>query len=177
MKTDNQGCSKRVKLSLSTPPRPDPTTFFNALNLKRRPASVSINKLPEPYYATPFLSMPENNSLFPFTLPKNPNFMISYEKMSLANKAEAKVVIRHLGGDIVSDGDNVFDPDCVALIAERLVGNEKVVCGIAAGIFILKMSYIKKSREAGRLLQVCLATVFVTLKTSLHFIFQPRFVP
>ncbi|CAL8132435.1 unnamed protein product [Orchesella dallaii] len=86
------------------------------------------------------------NKLFPFVLPENPRFMLSTDKMSPVTRDHATAIIKNLGGLLSTEEE--FDPDSVALIAERLTGNEKVVCGIASGTFILKMSYLQASRDA-----------------------------
>lgn len=60
--------------------------------------------------------------------------------------------IEQLGG-LVSDLSN-YDPSCTHLLCTKPARNEKSLSCMAAGKWVLHVSYLKKSVEAGKFLDV-----------------------
>lgn len=84
-----------------------------------------------------------------------------------ATRAKMVEQIERLGG-LVSDLSN-YDPKCTHLLCSKPARNEKSLSCMAAGKWVLHISYLKKSVEAGHFLDVssyhrCTSFVFVCKK-------------
>ena len=90
---------------------------------------------------------------------KSPLFMISG-----ADVSEKEVITTQLTnlGAKVSNLPN-YDPESTHLISAKPCRNEKILSSIAAGKWILHISYVQCCVNAGKLLNVCNSPIFSTI--------------